>query len=137
MVTGEGWSLDRQSSGEDSDWAGTRLQESLLVGAVATVRQAIEQSCGRSGRSASGWGAGTNPGWRQGRDEDTSDDGAGCGGEEVAGRGAVMDGRSGRGGNFRSKARASGDGCVRVGQGSTNLRRSKVDHRKLNLIYVG
>jgi hypothetical protein len=53
-VAGERRSLDRRSNREDGDWAGARLRESLLVGAAAAVRQAIErrgQSYGRGGCS--------------------------------------------------------------------------------------
>jgi hypothetical protein len=62
---------------------------------AAAVRQAVERrgrSCSWGDRGAAGRGAGTNSGWRQGRDEAASGDGAGCGGEEVAGRGAATDG---------------------------------------------
>jgi hypothetical protein len=94
-------------------WTGDRTERTATGPApgfekAAAVRQAVERrgrSCSWGGRGAAGRGAGTNSGWRQGRDEAASGDGAGCGGEEVAGRGAATDGRSGRGGIFWYEAR--------------------------------
>jgi hypothetical protein len=77
------------------------------------VHQVVERSCSHSGCGVADQGTGTNPGWRQGWDEATSGDGAGCGGEEVAGCGE----------DFRSEARAVGNEVVRL--------------NKVQLIYEG
>jgi hypothetical protein len=65
MVAGERRSLDWWSNREDGDWVGARLRESLLVGAVTAVRQAIERrgqslwsgqlQCDRLGRTDESW----------------------------------------------------------------------------------